>query len=102
MEKKSTDTPSPSKGYGMIGFDPESKFFTITAQENSGLNCTQRTPGFTSNQAEWKGEMFVQGKKIAYREIFVKKGDTELFITNETALNNGKWLKATETTCKKL
>lgn len=100
-ETKTQDGSPPSKGVGMIGFDPGSKALAIISMESSGVTYSQRSPGFIDNKAEWTGEMSGMGKKVPYRETYVKKSDTELSTFMELSLKKGAWIKASELACKR-
>jgi hypothetical protein len=101
-EVQTTENKKPYHVVQYFGYDTKKKQFTSVVLDNSG---TSYGTGISSG---WKDDTFtvdnttsVDGKNASYRDVFTRKGASELSHAGTMRDKNGKWIKTDEETCQK-
>ena len=99
-EMKTASNTQPVKGMIHLGYDAKGKQFVMLWVDNFGSWATEMSPGWQGDTMVWTGDMMVMGDKLAARDTYVKKSDTEF--THKFDLNmKGQWALTVDENCKK-
>lgn len=98
-EEKSKDNPA-TDGVVFWGYDPSTKKFIGPGVDSMGGWFHETSAGWEGNKLNWQGDGMMMGKKMAVRDFFEKKSDSELTHAAEVEID-GKWVKVGDETCKK-
>lgn len=99
-EEKTKDNPMPLSGMALWGYDPGTKKFVGPGVDATGGWFHQTSAGWEADTMRWEGEGVFMGKKMGARDVFVRKGETEISHVSEAQMD-GQWMKLADETCKK-
>ena len=100
-ETKTAANPMPYHATGFMGYDPGEKVFLERCQDNFGGSCQQTSKGWVGDVLTFEGPGTMGGQKMAFRDVFTKKGPAEVVHGGEMQGPDGKWIKMDEETCTK-
>ena len=95
----SKENPHPFKGVVHMTYDATAKEFLMLWIDNTGGRATQAASGWDTDKMVWLGEGSMEGKKIASRDTFTRKG-AGLQHLGEMHLD-GKWVVVQDEVCKR-
>ncbi len=98
-EKKSKESPTPTRGQYAIGYDAAQKKFVASWFDNFGIYCMQSSKGWEGDTFTLDGKCSAMGQEMGARDTFKKEGKS-IVHTGEVQMN-GKWMMLIEETCKK-
>ncbi len=101
VEKKTAENASPFHAGIYGGYDAAQKKFVMGCVDNFGGYCTESSPGWEGDAMTFEGTTVVNGKRTPSRDVFTKKGTGGVTHHAEMQLEEGKWTKMDEETCKK-
>lgn len=95
----SKGTPHPFRGVVHMGYDALAKNHVMLWIDNTGGRSTQTSSGWEGDKMVWLGDGVMDGKKLAARDTFTRKG-TDLHHFGEHQLD-GKWVVVQDELCKR-
>ena len=95
----SKGNPHPFKGVVHMGYDALAKNYVMLWIDNTGGRATQTSSGWEGDKMVWLGDGSMEGKKIAARDTFTRKG-ADLQHLGELQMD-GKWVVVQDELCKR-
>jgi hypothetical protein len=96
---KTKENPAGFKAKSMIGFDPASKMFVSSGQDNMGGWAMAQSKGFEGDTLTWTGKAKMMGADMDTKETITRKGPREVSLTG--SMTGGGQTMSWESTCKK-
>ena len=100
-EKKTAQNPMPISGDEYWSYDSAEKMYDRVMMDNMGGFSTGNSKGWEGDKLVFMMEGMMGGQKMKERDTFVQKSKTELSLTGEMGMPDGKWVTAYESVCKK-
>lgn len=100
-EEKTAANAMPYHAAGFIGYDPGEKAFLERCQDSFGGWCNTTSKGWMGDVLTFEGPGTMDGKKMTVRDIFTKKGPSEVMHAGEMQGPDGTWTRTDEETCTK-
>lgn len=100
-ERKTTANPTPYSIAGYLGYDGSKKQFVQTTVDNYGSYGPSFSDGWKSDTMTFEGSSTgADGKSMAVRDYFVRKGSSGFVHFSEGRGPDGEWFKPDEETCR--
>lgn len=99
-ERKTSANPTPYSIAGYMGYDASQKKFVQTPVDNYGSYGPSFSDGWKSDTMRFDGSSTgPDGKSMAVRDYFVRKGRNTFVHFSEGQAADGKWFQPDEETC---
>jgi len=100
-ERKTAANPTPYRIAGYMGYDASKKKFVQTIVDNSGFYGPSFSDGWRGDTLTFQGaSQTADGKSVAVRDNFVRKGRHAFVHFSEGQGPDGTWFKPDEETCR--
>lgn len=101
-EEQTAANPKPYHVAQYIGYDEAKKHYTSVTLDSSGASYeVGASTGWNGNALAVDATVSMDGKDVAYRDVFTKKGADEFSHAGMLKDKSGKWAKTDEETCHK-
>ncbi len=100
-EVKTAANPMPYHAAGFWGYDPGEKVFLERCHDSFGGWCGITSKGWVGDVLTFEGMGSMGAQKMGMRDIFTKKGPSEVVHSSEMQGSDGKWIKTDEESCTK-
>jgi len=97
-DEASKENPHPFKGVVHMTYDTTARNYLMLWIDNTGGRASQTSSGWEGDKMVWLGDGSMDGKKIAARDTFARKG-ADLRHLGELQLD-GKWVVVQDEVCK--
>jgi hypothetical protein len=101
QDDRTKDDATPRWNRGFLGYDAETKEYTLAMFFVGGARVSSTSPGWVGNSLTLVGELMLNGKRIPTSRVLTRKSDTEYFAVVEDAGPDGKMTKVFHEKCIK-
>lgn len=100
-ENKTAANPTPYHAAIQMGYDAAQKTFVSFCADSLGSWCNETSHGWDGDTMTFAGSTMMDGKATPSKDVFVRKGASELTHESDFQFDGKSWAKADLETCKK-